>query len=37
MKNTGFTNVYHSAENPDFLFSFFSFTNTNHISFPVAR
>ncbi len=34
MKNTGFTNVYHSAEIADFLFPFYSFSDINHFIFP---
>ena len=37
MKNTGFKNVYHSAENTDFLFPFFISTNTNQFSSPVVQ
>lgn len=37
MKNTGFTNVYHSAENTEFLFPFYNFLDTNYFVLPVKQ
>lgn len=37
MKNTGFTNVYHSADNTDFLFPFSNYSNINLLFFPVKQ